>query len=41
MSTVYSNANYNIETENEDLKVRTFIGNVSDVKAAFDGTLTV
>jgi len=41
MSTVYSNANYNIETENEDLKVRTFFGNVADVKAAFDGILTV
>lgn len=41
MSTVYSNANYNIETESEDLKPRTFFGNVVDAKAAFDGVLTV
>jgi len=41
MSTVYSNANFNIETESEDLKPRTFFGNIDNVELAFDGKLAV
>lgn len=41
MSTVYSNANFNIETESEDLKPRTFFGNINDVALAFDGKLAI
>jgi len=39
MSTVYSNAQFNIETESEDLKPRTFFGNINNVELAFDGKL--
>jgi len=41
MSTIYSNANYKIETENEDLKARSFFGNVNNVMLAFDDKLVV
>jgi hypothetical protein len=41
MSTVYSNANFNIEIESEDLKARTFFGNINDVTIAFDDKLAI
>ena len=39
MSTVYSNANFFIETESEDLKARTFFGNINEPKLPFDEKL--
>lgn len=39
MSTVYSNTNFFIETESEDLKARTFFGNINEPKLPFDGKL--
>jgi len=41
MSTVYSNNNFKIEIESEDLKPRTFFGNVEDVTMAFDDILSI
>jgi hypothetical protein len=41
MSTVYSNTNFNIEIENEDLRPRTIFGNVNDAKLAFDSKMAV
>ena len=42
MSTVYSNANFKIETEKEDLRFRKVFGNLDDnTKMVFDGLLTM
>jgi len=39
MSTIYSNENYMIETEKEDLKFRRHFGNLADVPMVFDNNL--
>jgi len=41
MSTAYSNGNFGIGTLSEDLKARTFFGNINDAKMAFDGKLAI
>jgi len=40
ISTVYSNENFKIETEKEDLRFRKKFGNVKDVSMLFDNKLT-
>jgi hypothetical protein len=39
MSTVYSNENFKIETEKEDLKFRKIFGNLDDNLVSFDNRL--
>lgn len=39
MSTIYSNQNFKIETEKEDLKFRKHFGNLVDVSVVFDNNL--
>lgn len=39
MSTIYSNENYKIETEKEDLKFRKHFGNLEFVSTVFDNKL--
>jgi len=41
MSTVYSNSNFKIETENEDLKPRTRFGTISNIGVPFDDKLMI
>lgn len=41
MSTIYSNENFNIETQKEDLKFRKTFGNLDDVSVIFDNQLLI
>lgn len=41
MSTVYSNAQFMIETQKEDLRFRKTFGNINDVSLVFDSKLLV
>jgi hypothetical protein len=41
LSTVYSNENFGIETESEDLDSGKFFGTADDIERAFDGSLLV
>jgi len=40
MSTVYSNENFKIETERDDLRFRKTFGNLNEVAKVFDNKLT-
>jgi len=41
MSTVYSNENFKIEKEREDLRFRKTFGNIDDVSTVFDSNLMI
>lgn len=41
LSTVFSNQNFKVETESEDLKFKEIMGNLQDIDVVFDNQLTV